>query len=95
MTTETSGYIALINASNATSNVFSSGEVYIPNYTSSTQKPSYGFSAAEDSATPAYLTLTANLGTATTAISSITFLSINSNNFVSGSSFYLYGIKNS
>jgi hypothetical protein len=95
MTTETSGYVALINASTATSNTFSNGEVYIPNYTSSTQKPSSAFTAMENNSSTAYVTVTANLGTATTAISSITFLSRNGANFISGSSFYLYGIKNS
>jgi hypothetical protein len=93
--TETSGLIGLINAANATSNVFSNGELYIPNYTSSTQKPSGTFTAMEHNDTSAYVTLTAHLGTQTAAISSITFLSRNGNNFISGSSFYLYGIKNS
>jgi hypothetical protein len=92
---ETSGYIALINASNATSNVFSNGEVYIPNYTSSTQKPSSAFTGMEHAATAAYVTATANLGTLTTAISSVSFLSRSGANFISGSSFYLYGIKKS
>lgn len=92
---ETSGYVGLVNAPTSTSNVFSSGEIYIPNYTSSTQKPNSAFTGMEQASTTAYITASANLGTATTAISSISFLSRNGNNFISGSSFYLYGIKKS
>ena len=82
-------------AASATSNTFSSGELYIPNYAGSTNKPASFFSAAETNATTAYLYGIAILRSNTAAISSIALNPYNGTNFVSGSSFYLYGIKNS
>ena len=94
-TPETYGFAGVINGNNSTSNVFANGEVYIPNYTSSTQKQYSSFSAQEDNFATAYVGAFANLSTSTDAISSVTFLTINDAPLVTGSSFYLYGIKNS
>jgi hypothetical protein len=90
---ETSSLLALVNADGSTSNTFSNGELYIPSYLSSTKKPSSAFIAMENNATSAYITATAGLGAETTAISSVTFFSATSASFVSGSTFYLYGIE--
>jgi hypothetical protein len=87
-----------INANSSTSNTFASGEVYLPSYTTSQNKPIGGFSATENNTANSYQTLiaaTAGLFRDTTAISSITMAAQGSTLFVSGSSFYLYGIKNS
>ena len=77
-----------------TSNTFSSYEVYLPNYAGSTQKVGSVFGAAENNATnPYFMIASAVKNTTTSAISSIE-IAVSSDNFVSGSSFYLYGISN-
>jgi hypothetical protein len=88
-------YNLSVNASGATSNTFSSAELYIPNYTSSTNKPVFFDTATEDNATEAYRSVFAALFVNTTAISSIQINPVDSGTIQSGSSFYLYGIKNS
>ena len=80
--------------STATANTFSNNEIYIPSYAVSQNKPIGIFNAQEDNTTNAYLVAQAGLLSNTAAITSIT-LSVSPDNFVSGSSFYLYGIKNS
>jgi hypothetical protein len=83
-------------ADNATANTFSSYELYIPSYTVSQNKPMSGINAQENNTTVNgdwYIDARANLYNSTTAISSVTF-SLASGNFMSGSSFYLYGISN-
>ena len=82
----------------ATSNTFSNAEIYIPSYTVSQNKPVSNFSVAENNSSTAadtYINTNAGLIRITDAISTIAFATINGNNFVSGSSFFLYGIKNS
>jgi len=82
--------------SNWTANTFTSIEIYLPNYTSGTSKPSLSVSAAENqSASVNNIDVVAGLYRGTSAVSSILITPGNSNNFVVGSSFYLYGIKNS
>ena len=81
--------------STATASTFSSGEVYLPNYTVSQYKPMGIFNVTENNATTAYVDTTAGLVQSTATISSITMTPAFSNSFQSGSSFYLYGIKNS
>lgn len=79
-----------------TSNTFSSFELYIPSYAASQNKPFGAFGVAENNSSTAdqsRIQADAGLFRSTTAISSITLTS--GVNFVSGSSFYLYGIKNS
>jgi len=77
-----------------TSNTFSSLEIYVPSYLASQYKPVSGFQVSENNATAAYIGADANLWSSTSAITSILLSSSSSNNFVSGSSFYLYGISN-
>ena len=76
-------------------NTFNSLEIYIPSYTASQNKCFSAFSAGEANVTTAYIVANAGLFSSTTAISSITLTDGAGGNFVSGSSFYLYGIKNS
>lgn len=82
----------------ATANTFGSAEIYIPSYKSTQNKPISNFSVAENnSGTTAdtYINANAGLFRITDAITSIAFATINGNNFKIGSTFYLYGIKNS
>lgn len=82
------------DGANATANTFASWEIYIPNYTSTTQKPTSGFGAGEDNATAATMDVVAGLANITSAVTSITLYDVGFGyNFVSGSTFYLYGVK--
>jgi hypothetical protein len=72
---------------------FSNIELYFPNYTSSANKPFFYFCAAEAKNTEAWVNAQANLARISSAITSIQIFTVDS--FISGSSFYLYGIKNS
>ncbi len=78
----------------ATSNTFSNAEIYIPSYTVSQNKPLSYETGCENNSTLALNGAIANLWQNTAAITSIAF-AIATGNFVSGSSFFLYGIKNS
>lgn len=82
------------SGTSATSNTFSSVEIYVPSYTVSQNKPISVFAVGENNATDAAISVRANLFSSTAAISSIEIANF-SGNFVSGSSFFLYGIKNS
>lgn len=78
---------------NATSNVFSNGEIYIPNYAGSTNKSFSVDSVSENNATDSIQVLYAGLWSNTAAITSISFTT--DSNFAQYSSASLYGIKNS
>ena len=79
------------NANTATSNTFSSHQIYIPNYASSVAKSVSIDSTAEQNATAALAAIQAHLWNDTDAITSIT-LSYQNGNFVEYSSATLYGI---
>lgn len=83
-----------INASNYTASVFGSAEIYVPNYTGSTNKSVSIDSATENNATEAYSTLVAGLWSNNAAITSLT-ISLSSGSIEQYSSASLYGIKNS
>lgn len=88
-------YRLRINAANNTSDTFSNVELYLPSYNAAQNKPLSVDLAHEQNGTTAYRTAVAALFRSTNAISSIYFASDNAANLVSGSSFFLYGIKNS
>lgn len=93
--TQTEHQDPLETSNNATGNTFSSAELYIPNYSGATYNKVYSSSSvAENNATTAGIQAASGLWRATTAISSIEIYPT-TGSFVSGSSFYLYGIKNS
>jgi len=84
------------NSNAMTANTFGSAELYIPNYTNSSNKPVSSINASEtNSATDAWIMGYAGLWRGSAAITSITITSGSGGSHVSGSSFYLYGIKNS
>jgi hypothetical protein len=83
--------------SGATANTFSSVEIYIPNYAGSANKVlSVSGVSENNSSTDALTGAVADLWQNTSAITTIKLQpSSGITNFASGSSFYLYGIKNS
>jgi hypothetical protein len=66
-------------------------EVYIPSYTVAQNKPLSTYGVSEGNQTTAWIAATAGLFSDTTAISSIVLTG--STDFITGSSFYLYGIS--
>ena len=82
-------------SSDSTSSTFSSDEIYIPSYTVAQNKPFSSFGATENNSTTSRVIVStmASLWRNTSAITSIKLSS--GGTFASGSSFYLYGIKNS
>jgi hypothetical protein len=92
--TDTTINTAVVGAT-ATSNIFGSGEFYIPNYAGSTNKSVSAESVNENNATLNYMYVVAGLWSQTTAINQLTLYSINSATILEFSSASLYGIKNS
>ena len=90
--TTTDNYWTVSNI--ATANTFSNSEIYIPNYTGSTNKSFSADSVTENNATAALAAMTADLWSNTSAVTSITLVE-GGNSFAQYSTFYLYGIKNS
>ena len=91
-------FVGSIPAASATSNTFGSTEIYLPSYLSSTNKPLSTFNVAENNSSTAgdtEIDAIAGLWSNTTVISSLEINTGSANSFISGSSFYLYGIKNS
>ena len=84
-----------VDGDNATSNTFSSTELYWPNYAGSANKVVSSFSVAETNGTAVNMDVVASLIRNTNAITEIVIDQPSGRNFLSGSSFYLYGIKNS
>ena len=91
-----SGYIdaGVIPSANATSSTFGNFELYIPNYTGSTNKSVSSDSVTENNATEAYANLRALLWSNTAAINAIKF-TLGAGNYAQYSTATLYGIKNS
>lgn len=83
------------NSDASTSNTFASHEIYIPNFSSSNYKSISSDNVNEQNGNPAYASLYAGIWSDTSAITSITFLTFRGSGFLTNSSFYLYGIKNS
>lgn len=84
-----------INSVDSTANTFTSGEIYIPSYLVSQNKPISSLLEQENNAASAFIRAYSNLWSNTAAITSLVFTVNGGFNYVSGSSFYLYGIKNS
>jgi hypothetical protein len=82
-------------ANGSTANTFSNQSVYIPNYTSSYDKSVSINSTSENNATDTNLVLFSGVWSNSAAITTITLSNYQGSNLRSGSTFYLYGIKNS
>ena len=87
--------IFLTDRNTDTSNTFSNGELYIPNYAGSNNKSFSIDTINENNGSVAYSQLSAYLWANTAAITSITLYPQSSATFVQYSTAYLYGIKNS
>lgn len=85
----------MIDDSSYTANTFGNGDIYIPNYTSSNNKSVSVDGVTENNASGALSMFTAGLWSNSAAITAVKLTAEASGNFVSGSTFYLYGIKNS
>lgn len=85
-------YFGFITGTSDTADSFASVEMYIPSYTNSTYSKQVSVhSITTNNATLSYQNLYANLIGSSAAISSISLSA--QGNFVSGSSFILYGVK--
>ena len=82
-----------INTPSNTANTFSNAEIYIPSYTSSSNRQIAIDSAVEDNSADVARAVVSSLSRNATAVTSITLTP--PANFAAGSSFYLYGISNS
>ena len=82
-------------SSDSTASTFSNDEIYIPSYTASQNKPFSSAGATENNSATSRVLVSAmaSLWRNTSAITSIKLSS--GGTFAIGSSFYLYGIKNS
>jgi len=87
--------IGIINGDTATSNSFASGSIYIPNFSSSNYKSLSIETVNETNASSAYMRIASNMWSNTAAITSVKLQPYSGSNFLTGSSAYLYGIKNS
>jgi len=90
--TTTKVYVSASNTSSSTTNTFASIRVDLPNYSGSTNKALSSDGVIENNATLAIQALNAGLWSNTAAITSIV-ITPNSGNFVSGSTFTLYGLS--
>jgi hypothetical protein len=91
-----SGLIAESVSANSTASTFSNGELYIPNYTNSSNKSVSADAVGENNASAAIAILGAGLYTSSSAITGITLTygTGSQGNFVEHSTAYLYGVKN-
>lgn len=87
-------YVGSVGGTDWTASVFNNTEIYIPNYTGSTNKSFSTDNVAENNATAAGLNLIAGLWSQTTAITSIA-VAPDTSDFAQYTSASLYGIKNS
>lgn len=83
------------NGSSTISNIFSSNQIYIPNYAGSTAKSVSIEGLYEDNATANRIALIAGLSTDTATVSTLTLAIDGGGNFVQYSTAYLYGILKS
>lgn len=90
-TNPTGGYA---NTAGTTSNTFSNGMIYIPNYLSSSYKSWSADGVTENNATEAYSVLIAGLWSNTAAITSVQLKTDISSTINQYSTAYLYGVKN-
>ena len=91
--------VSAANASGSTANTFTNWQVYIPNYTSTTQYKSGSFDYVRESndgvSNLVYVGFSAGIYNSNTAITSIGVENDGNWNYLQYTTAYLYGIKNS
>jgi len=90
--TDTQVLVGEYPTSTATANTFANCEVYIPNYSGSTNKSFSADTVGENNATLAYAAIAAGLWSQTAAITSITLKTGSASNLTENSTATLYGI---
>lgn len=85
-------FLGIESSTSNTASTFGSGEIYIPNYTSSNYKTFSAESVQETNATAAEMYITAGLWSNTAAITSIEIYPEGSGTWSQYSTFYLYGV---
>jgi hypothetical protein len=89
------GYIGLTDANSNTANTFGNGEIYIPNYAVAFARPVSQFGVQENNtATPVYLSVSAQQWSTADAITSIEISQYTGGTIYEHSTAYLYGISN-
>jgi hypothetical protein len=89
-------YIYYTDTAGDTANTFATGDIYIPYYANSSyKKQSFAFHCEENNAASAHMSSTAGIYNQTSPVTSIKVGNFGGGNLIAGSSFYLYGIKNS
>jgi len=86
------GRFAQVSTTNATSNTFGNGSLYISNYTASQNKSFSADSVSEDNGSTAYQSIYAGLWSNTSAVTSLSFVSADAFDLLSGSTASLYGV---
>jgi hypothetical protein len=86
------GYVINTQGSATTANTFSNQEIYIPNYTGSTNKSFSSESVVENDATDGRVEIMANLWSDSSAVTSIVINIFTGNTILEYSTFYLYGV---
>jgi len=85
-------FLGIESSTSNTASTFGSGEIYIPNYTSSNYKSFSAESVQETNASSAEMYMTAGLWSNTAAITSIEIYPESSGTWSQYSTFYLYGV---
>ena len=85
----------ILNNAAASTSVFSSTQIYIPNYASANYKSISADSVTENNGTEAYAQLHAQLWSDTAAVTSVVLAPADGTLFLEYSTAYLYGISNS
>jgi hypothetical protein len=91
-TSTLAGYVASVMGSSATANTFGNAEIYIPNYTGSTNKSYAVQNVNETNDTSNRLDLLGGLWSNTAAITSIVVGTDDGTALAAGTTFYLYGV---
>lgn len=86
-------YVGVANGAASTANTFSSFDIYFSNYASSNFKSFSSDAVSENDGTLSFAEFHAGLWSDTAAINSIS-IAFSSGPCITGSTFYLYGIKN-
>lgn len=88
------GFVSDAQYSTFTANTFGSIDIYIPNYTSTTDKSTSSDAVTENNATTAYINMVAAKFTSSAAVTSVKLSASGANTFAQYSTATLYGIKN-